>query len=84
MRSLNPADGCRPTITSFALWLLFARPGKNPLQQQIDRVEVRPPVERAEKEDADRIALSRDALEKRAIDAVIDDIDVRLPEIRRE
>lgn len=71
--------------------------GENLMEKQADRVKIRPPIERAEEKNARRIASSLPSLQRGrgaggegdlfevgAVDAVIDDIDIGLPELRAD
>ena len=80
-RSIKSVGGCRPTITSLAVGSCWRSSGENFVEQQSDRVEVRPPIESAEKQDPGRIAHALHRFKETAVDAVIDDIDVGLPEL---
>ena len=63
---------------------LAAHLGKDPAQQNVDRVLVRPPVEGAEKQHGERIARPAHAGEEVVVDAVVDDVDPLGPEPRPE
>ncbi len=54
---------------------------KDLVKQQVDGVLVRPPVERAQEQDSEGVAPAAYALEIGALDAVVHDIDVGLPEM---